>query len=214
MAATASAGTKVDLKRELKPLYAPPATPVLVDVPERPYVMVDGRGDPNTSPAYGEAVAALYTVAYALKFALKRGLGGVDYAVMPLERLWWVPDMSTFSVDDKASWDWTMMIMQPEVVTPEMVADAIASAAKKKPLPAAARLRPERFGEGRAAQVMHLGPYVAEGPTIARLHASIADQGFQFTGKHHEIYLSDPKRTAPERLKTILRQPVAPAQSA
>lgn len=202
--------TKVDLRREFKALYGPPAgRPVLVDVPELSFLMVDGQGDPNVSQDYRDAVQALFAVSYAVKFAVKRAPGGIDYRVMPLEGLWWVDDMSRFTVDDKASWQWTALIAQPDLVTDELVHRAVATAAAKRPLPAAGRVRLERFCEGRAAQVLHLGPFSAEGPTIERLHGFIAGQGLGRRGKHHEVYLTDVSRTAPERLKTVIRQPVA-----
>ncbi|HEX7610572.1 MAG TPA: GyrI-like domain-containing protein [Solirubrobacteraceae bacterium] len=201
--------TKVDFKRELRELYTAGREPELVDVPELAFIMIDGHGDPNTSPAYTQAVEALYTVAYTAKFALARGADPFDFAVMPLEGLWWVPDMTRFASTEKSDWDWTMMIMQPDRVSGDVFADARAAAAEKKSLEAIARVRLERFAEGRAAQVMHVGPYGAEGPTIAGLHAFIAEQGCAPAGKHHEIYLSDPRRAAPEKLKTIVRQPLA-----
>lgn len=207
------AGTKVDLKRELRECYAPKRTPALVEVPELAFLMVDGHGDPNVSAEYRDAVSALFAVSYAARFALKRA-GVLDYGVMPLEGLWWVPDMSTFSIEDKSAWDWTAMILQPDEVTDEVLAEAKASAAARKSLPGLDLLRLERFEEGPAAQVLHIGPYSAEGPTIAALHAFIADHGYERAGKHHEIYLGDPRRTPPQRLKTIVRQPVAaPAAS-
>ena len=128
---------------------------------------------------------------------------------MPLEGLWWTPDMATFSTDDKSQWDWTMMIVVPEPVTAEVVEDARASAARKHPLASLDRVRLERFAEGRCAQVLYVGPYSAEGPTIAALHAFIAANGCALSGKHHEIYLGDPRRAAPDKLRTIVRQPVA-----
>ena len=198
---------KVDFKRELRGLYAAGLEPVMLDVPELTYLMIDGHGDPNTTAEYGEAVEALYAVSYAAKFAVKRAPDGIDYGVMPLEGLWWTADMSRFSADDKSAWDWTMMIMQPDPVTPEIVEQARATAEKKRQLAAIARLRLERFAEGRAAQVMHVGPFATERPTIDRLHGFIADQGAELVGKHHEIYLSDPRRVAPEKMKTIIRQP-------
>ena len=197
---------KVDFKRELRELYAPTRTASLVQVPELSFLMVDGHGDPNTSAEYREAVSALFSVSYAARFALKRS-GLIDYGVMPLEGLWWVPDISEFSIEDKTAWDWTAMIMQPEEVTDAVLADAKQAAAQKG-LPALERLRLERFAEGLSAQVLHVGPYSAEGPTIAGLHEFIAEQGYERAGKHHEIYLSDPGRAAPEKLKTIIRQPV------
>jgi hypothetical protein len=127
---------------------------------------------------------------------------------MPLEGLWWASDMAAFSVDDKSAWDWTMLIMQPHEVTTGVLADAKVRAAAKVPVTALERLRLERYAEGLAAQVLHVGPYSAEGPTIASLHAFIAEQGRELVGKHHEIYLGDPRRSAPEKLKTIIRQPM------
>jgi hypothetical protein len=203
---------RLDYKRELKELYGPRAGhPAIVDVPELSFLMVDGMGDPNTSRDYREAVEALFAVSYRMKFAVKRGASGIDYAVMPLEGLWWVDDLSTFSLDDKSGWSWTAMIMQPDVVTDELVQRSILEASMKKPLPAATRLRFDRFGEGLAAQVLYRGPYSAEGPTIERLHGFIADAGYRPSGKHHEIYLSDPSRAEPAKLRTIIRQPVSAA---
>jgi len=145
----------------------------------------------------------------ATKVDFKRASDGPDYAVMPLEGLWWVPDMSMFTLEDKSAWDWTILMMQPDQVTLEIVEEAKAKTAKKNPSDAVTRVRLERFAEGRAAQVMHVGPYSAEGPTIERLHSFIAEQGYVRAGKHHEVYLSDPRRAAPEKMKTIIRQPVA-----
>ncbi|MBI1758691.1 MAG: GyrI-like domain-containing protein [Actinobacteria bacterium] len=209
--ATGTAPVKVDHRKALKPLYSATARPALVDVPPLQYLMVDGHGDPNTAPEYGEAVQALYAVAYSVKFAGRRG-GGQDFAVMPLEGLWWVPDMSMFSVADRSAWNWTMMIMQSDGVTPQLVEQAHVAAASKAPAAALERLRLDRVNEGRAAQVLHVGPYATEGPTIERLHAFIAEQGLRLVGKHHEIYLGDPRRTVPERLRTVIRQPVASAE--
>jgi len=205
------AATKVDYKREYKELYRAPRDPILIDVPELAFLMVDGHGDPNTATEYTQAIEALYAVSYHLKFAIKRAPGGFDYGVMPLEGLWWVPDMSRFATARKSEWDWTAMIMQPEEVTQDLLKDALAGATAKKALPAAAKLRLERFREGPAAQVMHIGPYAAEGPTVRRLHEFIAENGLALRGKHHEIYLSDPRRSAPEKMKTVVRQPVTDA---
>ncbi len=174
--------------------------------------MIDGHGDPNSAPAYSEAIEALYTLSYTAKFALKRSPAGLDFAVMPLEGLWWTPDMASFSTANKSAWEWTAMIMQPAQVTHEVFEQALESAKGKKQLAAFDRLRLESFAEGLSAQVMYLGPYAKEGPTIARLHAFIAEQGYELAGKHHEIYLSDPRRCAPEKLKTIIRQPMAAAR--
>jgi hypothetical protein len=197
-----------DWKKALKELYSPPRTPVLVSVPPMNFLMVDGMGDPISAPEYTQAVEALYSVAYTLKFALKKA-GGPEFGVMPLQGLWWAEDMNAFVDADRAAWQWTMMIGQPEFVTQEQVSAAVAETGHKKELPALPRLRFERFDEGLCAQVMHTGPYAAEGPTIAALHAFIAQQGGALRGKHHEIYLSDPNRSAPEKMKTIIRQPLA-----
>jgi hypothetical protein len=201
--------SKIDFKRELREFYRATEDERFVEVPEMAFAMIDGHGDPNVVPEYRDAVQALYTVSYTAKFALKRAPGGLDYGVMPLEGLWWVPDMTTFSTDDKSAWDWTAMIMQPAQVTTEVFEAARVAAARKKAFAAIERLRLESFTEGTAVQVLHRGPYSAEGPTIRRLHGFIADHEYERIGKHHEIYLSDPSRTAPERLKTIVRQPVA-----
>jgi hypothetical protein len=200
---------KADYRKELKELYAPPAREV-VEVEVRPlsFLMVDGQGDPNTAPAYQEAVEALYAVAYALKFMVKRGPLAVDYKVMPLEGLWWAEEMSQFSMADKEQWLWTSMIMQPDLVDAAYFEGAVAQVQKKKDLPALGRMRLERYREGLSAQIMYVGPYADEAPTIDRLHQYIAERGYQRRGKHHEIYLSDPRRTAPERLKTVIRQPM------
>ena len=198
----------LDLKKELKLLYAAlPGKCMLVDVPPLNFLMIDGAGNPNTAPAYAEAVQALYTLAYTLKFSLKKA-GIADYPVMASEGLWWMEDMTQFSVERKDDWLWTMMIMQPEVVTPQAFAAARAEAEKKKPNPALARVRLERYAEGLSAQIMHIGPYAAEAPTIQHLHAFIAESGYALRGKHHEIYLGDPRRSEPAKLKTIIRQPV------
>lgn len=199
---------KIDLARERKDLYAPSAkAPVLVDVPEFLFLMIDGTGDPNTAPEYREALAALYGVVYPLKFAIGAATQR-DYAVPPLEGLWWIEgDGDPFAVD-RAAWRWTMMLRLPEEATPELIAGARTKAAKKVPASTLHRLRVERFREGPAAQVMHEGPYADEQPTVERLHTFIAEQGLTPLGKHHEIYLKDPQRTAPEKLKTVLRQPV------
>jgi hypothetical protein len=201
--------TKLDLKRDFKHLYSPSAKEVvLVDVPPMNFLMVDGHGDPNESQPFQEAMEALYSVAYTLKFASKAD--GVDYTVMPPEGLWWMDDMGEFNMAAKGRWQWTLMIMQPDHITGEMVRKAVEDVREKKSPPALEKLRFERFHEGLAAQIMHIGPYAAEEPTIARMHAWIIAQGYDFhgAGKHHEIYLGDPRRTAPDRLRTVLRQPV------
>ena len=202
--------TRLDLKRDLHRFYSARRGPALVDVPPLWFLMIDGRGDPNTSEEYRAAIEALYAVAYTIKFTLRRAPDGLEYPVMPLESLWWADDPHAPLTEDKASWNWTAMIMQPAQVTDALIAEAIATARDRRPIPAADRLRHERFEEGRAAQILHIGPYAHEGPTIVRLHAFIAEQGLEPAGKHHEIYLGDPRRAAPEKLRTIVRQPVSP----
>lgn len=196
---------KIDLKKELKELYNAPMKPVLVDVPDMNYLTIDGTGDPATSKEYMDAVRTLYPLAYTIKFTIKKN--GADYGVMPLEGLWWADDMEHFA-DNRDAWKWTSMIMQPAFVTKETFKDAAELVKKKKDLPALDKVRFGPFKEGRAAQVMHIGPYSAEGPTIEALHAFIAERGYERSGKHHEIYLSDPRKAAAERMKTVIRQPV------
>jgi len=199
---------KIDLKKELKHLYQPSAKEVLqVEVPTFQFLMVDGEGDPNTSSAYSQAVEALFSVSYAAKFMVKKGAQAIDYGVMPLEGLWWADDMSVFATNDKSKWKWTMMIMQPDFVASEVIAAAISDVRKKKNLAAIDNLRLEPFTEGLCAQVLHVGPFSEEGPTIDRLHRFI-DAHTGRTGKHHEIYLSDIRRADPAKWKTIIRQPM------
>jgi hypothetical protein len=171
--------------------------------------MVDGTGDPNTAPEFQEAVGALYGVAYTLKFMLKKRGAAIDYVVMPLEGLWWTDDMNLFSADAKDTWQWTVIIAQPEHITAEMVAEAGDELKRKKNPPALTKLRFDTYREGTSAQILHLGPFAAERPTIEKLHQFIADSGYVRSGKHHEIYLSDPIRTAPEKMRTVIRQPIS-----
>ncbi|MFE6969249.1 GyrI-like domain-containing protein [Isoptericola sp. NPDC057653] len=199
----------IDLKRELGEQYRATTTPALVTVPSRPFLMVDGAGDPNTEPAYREAVETLYPLAYAVRAAVKRATGDA-YTVLPLEGLWWADDLSRFSVDAKDRWRWTMMIGLPDAVQ-HVDAPALASrVAREKDLPAGHLVRLEHYGDGDAAQVLHVGPFATEGPTVAALHAFIAQQGRELAGTHHEVYLSDARRVDPSRWRTIVRQPVAP----
>jgi hypothetical protein len=198
----------LDLKKTLKYLYVPSAkTFSIVDVPPMNFIMIDGQGNPNTSPVYSEAVQALYTGAYTLKFKIKKELG-VDYPVMASEGLWWMDDMRDFSVGRKDDWKWTMMIMQPEIITSAFFVQAIDEVLTKKGQPALTRLRLERYEEGKAAQILYVGPYADEGPTISSLHLFIRENGWINTGKHHEIYLGDQRRSAPGKLRTVIRQPM------
>ncbi|MHB1103608.1 MAG: GyrI-like domain-containing protein [Devosia sp.] len=198
---------KIDFKKTLKALYAPAAKDfALVEVPRMQFVKVDGHGNPNAAPAYKAALEWLYGVSYALKFAAKAL--GKDYGVPPLEGLWWAEDNAAFTAGAKDQWNWTMMIMAPEFVTPAMFEAAVAKTGKKLGEPPAS-LRLEPFDEGLSVQILHIGSYDDEAPTIRRLHHEFIPQnGLVENGVHHEIYLSDPRKTEPARLKTILRHPV------
>lgn len=201
---------KIDLMKTLKQLYQPSVKEIVrVDVPEMNFLMVDGEGDPNTSQSFKDAIEALYPVSYTLKFMVKKGKMGIDYGVMPLEALWWSDDMSAFVTGNKDAWKWTVMVMQPEFITQEMVKDAVAEVARKKKPVSLPLVRFEAFKEGMAAQTMHIGHFSEEGPTIEKVHAFIEGNGSQRVGKHHEIYLSDLRRTAPEKWKIIIRQPMS-----
>jgi hypothetical protein len=195
---------KIDFRAELKLLYRPGSRDfVFVDVPAMTFVMVDGQGDPNTAPGYRSAVEWLYGVSYAMKFASKDL--GQDYFVPPLEGLWWADDPADFVARNKARWHWTMMIMVPDFIT-----RAMYDAEKLGDAPAGLRL--ESYDEGRSLQIMHLGSYDEEGPALEHLHeVEMPARKLVHNGHHHEIYLSDPRKTAPAKLKTILRQPVRPA---
>jgi hypothetical protein len=199
---------KIDFKKKFKDLYNPSKKDIsVVDVPPMNFVMFDGKGDPGKTPEFQKGVEALYTVAYTLKFMLKKRGGRPDYTVPPCEGLWWAGDMTAFSANRRCEWKWTIMIMQPDFVTKALIDEAVAEAKKKKDLPALAKVRFERFAEGKCVQIMHVGPYADEWPTIERMHRFIAEHGWQLRGKHHEIYLSDPRKTAPEKLKTVIRHP-------
>ena len=199
---------KIDFKKCLDAYHAERDQFRIVDVPDTQYLMIDGHGDPNTSPAYAEAVKALYPVAYKLKFASKRDRR--DYVVMPLEGLWWAEDMEAFTASrDKSRWDWTLMIMTPDWIDQQMFNVAIKQAETKD--------RPRRLGdirlkylpEGQCVQTLHVGSFDDETEVLERMHHEfIPDNGLRMVGKHHEVYLNDPRKVAPEKLRTILRQPV------
>lgn len=200
---------KVDYKKVLKEFYRPSSRkPSEVDVPEMNFLMIDGKGDPNTAQEYQDALEALYATSYTLKFKLKKAKIA-DFIVMPLEGLWWVEGSEGFDFDVKLNWCWTSMIMQPEPVTRNEVIEAMAETKEKKDPVALQKIRFESFREGYSVQIMHIGPFSEEQPTIDKLHTYAEEQGFKLRGKHHEIYLSDPRRTAPEKIKTVIRQPVA-----
>ncbi len=199
---------KIDFKKELKRFYQPAAKEVaLVEVPAMNFLMADGQGDPNTAPSYREAVEALFSVSYAIKFKAKKTLA-IDYGVLPLEGLWWADNMAAFTASDKSKWKWTMMIMQPDFVSAALVRDTIVEVKQKKDLPALAKLHFKSFAEGKCAQILHVGPFATEGPTVARVHAFIASLGGKLSGKHHEIYLSDIRKADPAKWKTVIRQPM------
>jgi hypothetical protein len=199
----------VDFKKTLKAFYtASTQKPDIIDVPPMNFLMIDGAGDPNTSVVFREAVQALYTLAYTLRFSVKMEQN-IAYTVMPLQGLWWVEgELSLAVMKDKDDWLWTLMIMQPDFIASEMFTRAVDEARRKKNLSALGGVRLESFHEGKAVQLMHLGPYHAEQPNIERLHQFVADAGYELTGKHHEIYLSDPGRTASEKMRTIIRNPI------
>jgi hypothetical protein len=200
---------KLDLKKKWKHLYQPVAgTIAAVDVPPFNYLMVDGEGDPNTALAFEQAVEALYSLSYTLKFSLKKSPSAVDYGVMPLEGLWWADDPKVFFETDKSMWKWTAMILQPDFISNAQVEAAFGEVRRKKNPAALDLVRLETLEEGPSAQTLYLGPFSEEAPTIQRMHDFISASGKELYGKHHEIYLSDPRRTAAEKLKTILRQPM------
>lgn len=201
---------KIDYLKQLKHLYAPSAKKVeIVEVPEMHFLMIDGQGDPNTSQAFKDAVEALFSLSYTLKFMIKKGEIGVDYGVLPLQALWWSDDMSAFSTENKDAWQWTVIVMQPDFVTPALVDAATRDVQRKKKLASLPLARFQAFKEGKAAQILHIGPFSEEGPTIEKVHSFIENSGGKRIGKHHEIYLSDLRRAAPEKWRTIVRQPMS-----
>ncbi|TYL45627.1 hypothetical protein FXB39_17670 [Nocardioides sp. BGMRC 2183] len=204
---------KVDLKRSVPGYRAAQGRFDELDIPERHYLAVDGHGDPNSSPAFAGAIATLYPVAYALKFASKTDLGR-DYVVPPLEGLWWAADMDAFTTArDKSAWDWTLMLLVPSWLGEHEVAAARERAGAKDP-PRLDELRLLSLTEGRVVQTLHVGAFDEEGPVLRRLHHEyLPDHGLRLAGTHHEIYLSDVRRVPPERQRTILRQPVEPLRS-
>lgn len=204
---------KVDLKKNNKELYNPSAKEVsIVDVPEMSFLMIDGEGNPNKSQEYQDSIEALFSVSYKVKFISEKE-NSQDYVVMPLEGLWWVENMEDFTVQDKSGWKWTAMIRQPDFITKDMIKKAIQEVEKKKKLFALSRIKFQSLHEGLSAQIMHIGPYSQESPTVEKLHNFIEENGYEFNAslpgeKHHEIYISDMRRTKPEKLKTIIRQPM------
>lgn len=204
--------SKADFKKTLDSYQAKHKEFRIVAVPAMQYLMIDGHGDPNTSQEFADAVASLFPVAYKLKFLSKQELDK-DYTVMPLEGLWWSDNMATFTTArDKSAWDWTMMIMQPDWITPDMFDVALQKVTEKNLLNNLAKVRLERLEEGQCVQTLHIGSYDDEAPVLAEMHdVFIPANNFTMSGKHHEIYFSDFRKVAPDKLKTLLRQPVAKA---
>jgi hypothetical protein len=200
---------KTEFKKQVETYTAPRGRFEVVTVPAMQFLMIDGHGDPNTSKAYEEALATIYPVAYKLKF-LSKGELGRDYSVMPLEALWWSDDMDSFtSARDKSRWDWTVMNMVPDWITHKHLDAACQTVSRKGGGPALDALRLERFDEGLSVQTLHVGSYDDEAPVLDTMHNEfIPAQSLRMTGKHHEVYLSDSRRTSADKLKTILRQPV------
>ena len=207
---------KIDLRKEWKHLYVPSAKQAgLVKVPKFNFVMIDGQiepgATPGTSQAFGEAMEALYGISYTLKFMSKlRKTNPIDYTVMALEGLWWVGS-GEFSFDKKDNWCWTLMMMQPKHITAKMYQAALQQLKEKKDPPALARLRFESFQEGLCVQIMHIGPYSEEPRSLEQMQAFADKNGYVYRDKHHEIYMGDPRRAKPEKLRTILRHPVEKA---
>ncbi len=199
---------RIDFKKELKHLYHPPSKEIgMVEVPQMKFLMVDGQGDPNAVQQYQDSIEALFAVSYALKFMIKKK-NAIDYGVMPLEGLWWTDDMAKFSMGNKDIWKWTSMIMQPEFISEDLCREAREQVRKKKELSALPKVKFENLTEGLSVQIMHIGPYSAEKPTVDKLHFFIKENGYTFNGKHHEIYLGDPRKSSPEKMKTVIRQPI------
>lgn len=205
-------GMTLDLKKDRPDLYRPGTADFIeVDVPAMTYLAVDGHGDPNTSEAYAAAVASLFACGYAIRGAFKRRTGEA-FVVGPLEGLWTASDPATFVTREKCAWDWTMLIPLPDAASPADVEAGLADAARRKPELPIASVEARELREGRSLQIMHVGSYDDEGPVLARLHDDVMPRlGLTFNGPHHEIYLGDPRRTAPEKLRTVLRQPVRDA---
>ena len=199
---------KIDLKKEYKKLYNPSSkAPEIIDVPNFKFLMIDGKGIENEE--YQSSIQALFNVSYKTKFIIKKDKN-IDYTVMPLEGLWWADDMNDFINNKKDKWKWTLMIMQPDFVSNEIILKAIDEVKKKNEIKRLEYLRLEDYKEDLSCQIMHIGPYSEEHQNIIKIHKLIEENNGKFNGKtnkHHEIYLSDFRKTAPEKLKTILRQP-------
>lgn len=205
---------KLDFKKEYKDLYMPKSVPTIISVPSMMFIMVDGKGDPNNNPDFQDAVEALYGLSYGIKMLPKKGVtpeGYIDYVVAPLEGLWWVSD-GEFSLTKRDNWLWTIMIRQPEFVNEELFLAVKQEVEKKKSNKLIGKARFECFDEGLCAQIMHTGPYATEPATMEIMESFMKDNGYKNTfvkgGKHHEIYLSDPRKSNPEKMLTVLRHPI------
>ncbi len=203
---------KKDLSAALQKLYFPSEKePSVIKVPKMKFLTVDGKGDPNSSKEFQEAIGALYSVAYTTKFTLKKEAKEKDFRVMPLEALWWAEGSEDFASLPKGEWSWKAMIMVPKHITEKVVSGVIEQLKKKgkdKELPGLKRLSLEEFDEGLSVQITHIGPYSAERPTIERLIKYAKDNDYELHGRHHEIYLGDPRRSKPEKLRTVVRLPI------
>jgi len=201
---------KLDFKKDFKELYNPSrGSFTFVELPAISYLMLDGAGDPNTAPEFQQSIETLYGTAYTLKFSLKKAGIGPEYSVAPLDGLWWCEGMEGFDPDNREIWRWTLMIAQPPHIKEEMLNTALSALVAKGKKGLWERIRLEVLNEGLCVQTLYIGPYCDEGPTIAAMHKFIEDEACSLRGRHHEIYMSDPRRTAPEKLKTILRHPVS-----
>ena len=205
-----------DFKKQYKDLYMPPQKPMLIDVPAMNFLMVDGAGDPKNNLEFQDAIGTLYSMSYTIKMLPKKSItpaGYFDYSVAPLEGLWWLSDGGVFSFEKRGNWLWTVMIRQPDFVTADMISALTPAVMRRKPNPALAKLRFESFTEGLCVQMMHVGPYATEPQTVASMDSFIEKNNLLCRlgrgGKHHEIYLSDPNKSKPETMKTVLRYPVA-----
>lgn len=196
----------IDLKREYKGLYTAKAVPAVVEVPPRLFLMIDGEGDPN-GEEYANAAATLYPVAYGVRKVIQERFD-LTYKVMPLEGLWWADDLGVFARMERENWKWSSILPLPPEADAKMVVEVIEDVVARKSPPSGDRIRVELFTEGKAMQVLHRGPYSEEPPTIERLHLAIEKAGYRRRGKHHEIYLTDPRRSAPEKNRTIIRHPI------
>jgi hypothetical protein len=200
--------TKLDFRKEQPALYGGKAGDITtVDVPDMKFLMINGKGDPNTAQEYKDSIETLYAVSYGVKMPFKKKYPANDYVVPPLEGLWYMDDMSKFSTASKSEWLWTMMVRVPDYVPDEEITKAIGEVKRKKHPASIDKVRLEHLAEGKCVQALHIGPYNAEAPLIMKMHAWIKDNGHKERGKHHEVYIGDVRKVAPEKLKTVLRQP-------